>query len=97
MFKIDAVRPGAQDWDFLERIFHKLLMNFSWWVNRKDAEGNNLFEGGPRLDNIGLFHRSRPLPNGTDARAVRRDVVDGDVLPRHARNGDRARAARPDL
>jgi hypothetical protein len=65
VFKIDAIQQGEKDWDFLERIFHKLLMNFSWWVNRKDAEGNNLFEGGfLGLDNIGLFDRSRPLPSG---------------------------------
>jgi Mannosylglycerate hydrolase MGH1-like glycoside hydrolase domain len=65
VFKIDAIQRGERDWDFLERIFHKLLMNFSWWVNRKDAEGNNLFEGGfLGLDNIGLFDRSRPLPSG---------------------------------
>ena len=51
------------DNDFLERVFHKLLINFTWWVNRKDAEGNNVFEGGfLGLDNIGLFDRSRPLP-----------------------------------
>ena len=44
-------------------MFHKLLINFTWWVNRKDAEGNNVFEGGfLGLDNIGLFDRSRPLP-----------------------------------
>jgi hypothetical protein len=65
VFKIDAIRQGERDWGFLERVFHKLLMNFSWWINRKDAEGNNLFEGGfLGLDNIGLFDRSRPLPNG---------------------------------
>ena len=65
VFKIDAIQRGERDWEFLERIFHKLLMNFSWWVNRKDAEGNNLFEGGfLGLDNIGLFDRSRPLPGG---------------------------------
>jgi hypothetical protein len=65
VFKIDASENGEKDWEFLERIFHKLLMNFSWWVNRKDAEGNNLFEGGfLGLDNIGLFDRSRPLPSG---------------------------------
>ncbi len=53
----------APDHDFLERIFHKLLINFTWWVNRKDAEGNNVFEGGfLGLDNIGLFDRSKPLP-----------------------------------
>jgi len=50
---------GDQDYEFLERIFHKLLLNFTWWVNRKDAQGNNLFEGGfLGLDNIGPFDRS---------------------------------------
>jgi len=65
VFKIDAIQRGERDWEFLERVFHKLLLNFSWWVNRKDAEGNNLYEGGfLGLDNIGLFDRSRPLPGG---------------------------------
>ena len=55
VFEID----GARDVDFLERVFHKLLINFTWWVNRKDAEGNNVFEGGfLGLDNIGPFNRS---------------------------------------
>ncbi|MEM6835782.1 MAG: glucosidase [Cyanobacteria bacterium P01_C01_bin.120] len=50
---------------FLERVFQKLLLNFTWWVNRKDAEGNNVFEGGfLGLDNIGVFDRSAPLPTG---------------------------------
>jgi hypothetical protein len=50
---------GDEDFDFLERVFHKLLLNFTWWVNRKDASGNNLFEGGfLGLDNIGPFDRS---------------------------------------
>ena len=50
---------------FLERIFHKLLLNFTWWVNRKDPQGMNIFEGGfLGLDNIGVFDRSRPLPTG---------------------------------
>ena len=50
---------------FLARAFHKLLLNFTWWVNRKDAEGNNVFEGGfLGLDNIGVFDRSRPMPMG---------------------------------
>jgi len=53
------------DTAFLERIFHKLLLNFTWWVNRKDMSGNNLFEGGfLGLDNIGVFDRSAPLPTG---------------------------------
>ncbi|HET9689871.1 MAG TPA: hypothetical protein VFP61_01865 [Acidimicrobiales bacterium] len=56
--------PAAEpDLDFLERVFHKLLLNFTWWVNRKDANGSNVFEGGfLGLDNIGLFDRSKPLP-----------------------------------
>ena len=54
---------GSTDLDFLARVFHKLLINFTWWVNRKDAEGNNLFEGGfLGLDNIGPLNRSEPLP-----------------------------------
>ena len=53
------------DRDFLERVFHKLLLNFTWWVNRKDSEGNNVFQGGfLGLDNIGVFDRSAPLPTG---------------------------------
>ena len=53
------------DFMFLEKMFHKLLMNFTWWVNRKDAEGKNVFQGGfLGLDNIGLFDRSQPLPTG---------------------------------
>ena len=56
---------GQRDRAFLERAFHKLLINFTWWVNRKDAEGNNLFGGGfLGLDNIGIFDRSKPLPTG---------------------------------
>ncbi|MGE0460811.1 MAG: glucosidase [Vicinamibacterales bacterium] len=54
---------GAGDIEFLERILHKLLLNFTWWVNRKDAHGRNLFQGGfLGLDNIGVFDRSAPLP-----------------------------------
>jgi hypothetical protein len=65
VYKIDAVRTGIKDYEFLERIFHKLLINFSWWVNRKDVYGQNVFEGGfLGLDNIGLFDRSAPLPGG---------------------------------
>jgi hypothetical protein len=57
---------GDKDTDFLERVFHKLLLNFTWWVNRKDSEGNNLFEGGfLGLDNIGPFDRSALPVAGT--------------------------------
>ncbi|MDR3538747.1 MAG: glucosidase [Acetobacteraceae bacterium] len=56
---------GVGDTAFLERVFHKLLLNFTWWVNRKDSQGLNIFEGGfLGLDNIGLFDRSSPLPTG---------------------------------
>ncbi len=56
---------GKGDVDFLKRVFSKLLLNFTWWVNRKDLNGNNLFGGGfLGLDNIGLFDRSKPLPDG---------------------------------
>jgi hypothetical protein len=59
VFHID----GGRDHDFLARVFHKLLLNFTWWVNRKDAAGNNVFEGGfLGLDNIGPIDRSAPLP-----------------------------------
>jgi hypothetical protein len=65
VYKIERKRTGVGDRLFLERIFHKLLLNFTWWVNRKDAEGNNLFQGGfLGLDNIGVFDRSAPLPTG---------------------------------
>jgi len=64
VYKISDAR-GERDRQFLESIFQKLLLNFTWWVNRKDAEGNNLFQGGfLGLDNIGVFDRSNPLPSG---------------------------------
>ena len=66
VFKIDRARRGdGGDIRFLERVFHKLLLNFTWWVNRKDVEGRNIFQGGfLGLDNIGVFDRSKPLPTG---------------------------------
>jgi hypothetical protein len=55
----------SRDYAFLERVFQKLLLNFTWWVNRKDPQGNNIFAGGfLGLDNIGVFDRSKPLPTG---------------------------------
>ncbi len=58
-------KAGQRDRQFLESVFQKLLLNFTWWVNRKDADGKNLFQGGfLGLDNIGVFDRSRPLPTG---------------------------------
>ncbi|MCU1234858.1 MAG: hypothetical protein JWP63_2825 [Candidatus Solibacter sp.] len=65
VYKIEEKRDGRPDRKFLERVFHKLLLNFNWWVNRKDAQGMNVFQGGfLGLDNIGVFDRSTPLPNG---------------------------------
>ena len=65
VYKIDKKRAGKPDRRFLERVFHKLLLNFTWWVNRKDLAGRNVFQGGfLGLDNIGVFDRSAPLPTG---------------------------------
>jgi hypothetical protein len=65
VYKIDKKRSGKGDYEFLKRVFHKLMLNFTWWVNRKDAEGMNIFQGGfLGLDNIGVFDRSAPLPTG---------------------------------
>ena len=65
VYKIEQKHWGRTDRAFLERAFHKLLLNFTWWVNRKDAEGRNVFQGGfLGLDNISVFDRSQPLPGG---------------------------------
>lgn len=65
IYQMDKEINQKQDLAFLERIFHKLMLNFTWWVNRKDREDRNIFQGGfLGLDNIGVFDRSRPLPTG---------------------------------
>ncbi len=65
VYKIEKKRRGVGDTTFLRRVFQKLLLNFTWWVNRKDAHGMNIFQGGfLGLDNIGVFDRSAPLPTG---------------------------------
>jgi hypothetical protein len=65
VFRAERVQRGAGDRAFLERVFHKLLLNYAWWINRKDADGHNIFEGGfLGLDNISVIDRSHPLPPG---------------------------------
>ena len=79
---------GVGDREFLERVFHKLMLNFTWWVNRKDAEGKNIFQGGfLGLDNIGVFDRSDSTADRRHHRAIRWNQLDGDVYPEPA--GDR--------
>lgn len=65
VFRAEQMQRGAGDTGYLQRVFHKLLLNFSWWINRKDSHGHNLFEGGfLGLDNISVYDRSRDLPPG---------------------------------
>jgi hypothetical protein len=65
VFRAERVQRGSGDLSFLQRVFHKMLLNYAWWINRKDSEGHNLFEGGfLGLDNISVFDRSQPLPAG---------------------------------
>ncbi|WP_421869720.1 MGH1-like glycoside hydrolase domain-containing protein [Marinoscillum sp.] len=72
VFQIDRKATGKADLDFLQKAFHKLLLNFTWWVNRKDANGNNVFEGGfLGLDNIGVFDRNHQIVE--DARLEQAD------------------------
>lgn len=73
VFRMEKKRSGSGDYDFLERVFQKLLLNFTWWVNRKDADDRNIFQGGfLGLDNIGPFDRNEKLPDG-----ARLDQADG--------------------
>jgi hypothetical protein len=65
VYRADLELTGVADTIFLEKLFHKLLLNFTWWLNRKDAGGRNIFQGGfLGLDNVGVFDRSAPLPTG---------------------------------
>ena len=81
-FRAERVQRGAGDRGFLQRVFHKLLLNYAWWINRKDADGQNAFEGGfLGLDNISVVDRSQPLPP-LQPEAGRRHRL-GDVRPQH--------------
>ncbi len=65
VYRMDKTQSGTADVAFLESIYHKMLLNFTWWVNKKDKEGNNIFQGGfLGLDNISVFDRSHPLSSG---------------------------------
>ncbi|MGC2108427.1 MAG: glucosidase [Candidatus Korobacteraceae bacterium] len=65
IYRLEQLRTGKGDRSFLERMFHKLMINFTWWVNRQDDQGRNIYQGGfLGLDNIGVFDRSEPLPTG---------------------------------
>ncbi len=65
VFHLERIKTGQRDRDFLEKSFHKLMLNFTWWVNKVDSEGNNVFEGGfLGLDNITVLDRSQALPGG---------------------------------
>ena len=91
VFAIDQGR----DFDFLSRLFDKLLINFTWWVNREDADGSNVFQGGfLGLDNIGPIDRSH-LPGRRHPGAVRRHRLDGLLRDQHGPHRDRAAAVRP--
>ena len=85
VYEADKKKTGVSDWDFLERSFQKLLMNFTWWVNQKDANGTDIFEGGfLGLDNIGVFDQ-KPYAAGYQKTAAGRcHQLDGHVCPQYA-------------
>ena len=84
------------DLQFLERVFQKLLLNFTWWVNRKDVAGRNVFQGGfLGLDNIGVFDRSAKLPTGGYIEQADGTAWMAMYCAQHAGDRDRARAPRP--
>ena len=97
IYKIAAAR-GGRDRQFLARVFQKQLLNFNWWVNRKDVQGKHIFAGGfLGLDNIGVFDRSQPLPDGVYLGTSRRHRLDGDVLHDDAGHGPGAGPRRSGL
>ena len=92
-FRAERVQRGKGDIGFLQRVTHKLLMNYTWWLNRKDADGANVFEGGfLGLDNISVYDRSPAAARRLQPEAGGRDRMDGDVRAQH--DGDVSRARR---
>ena len=97
-YRLEKARRGEGDLEWLERSFQKLLLNFTWWVNRKDRSGSNVFEGGfLGLDNIGVFDRSAPLPTGGYLEQADGTAWMALFCSEHAGDGRRAGAARPGL
>ena len=98
VYSMDKLRNGVGDREFLEKCFHKLLINFAWWVNKVDSAGNNVFEGGfLGLDNITVIDRSEKLPGRSGARAIRRHWLDGHVLPEPDAHRTRTRRGKQSL
>ena len=87
LYRTEQMLQGKGDLEFLKGSFSKLILNFSWWVNRKDRFGKNLFEGGfLGLDNIGVFDRSAPLPTGGYLEQADGTAWVALLLPEHARD-----------
>ncbi len=98
VYRREAELRGTGDRVWLGRVFQRLLTNFTWWVNRKDPDGRNLFQGGfLGLDNIGVFDRSARASGRRDAAPGRRHGVDGALLPVDAADRGRARPRGPVL
>ena len=96
VYEIDRGQRGIADASFWNACFTSCLLSFTWWVNRKDADGMNVFQGGfLGLDNIGLFDRSQSRAVGWSCRAMRRNELDGQVLSGHAH--DRPRIGTTDM
>jgi len=98
LHRTEQALRGEADFDFLKAAFNKLLLNFTWWVNRKDRFGKNVFEGGfLGLDNIGVFDRRRPAAHRRPPRAGGRYRLDGPFQPEHGRTRRGAGCPRPHL
>ena len=96
LHRTEQALGGEVDVEFLKATFNKLVMNFTWWVNRKDRFGKNVFEGGfLGLDNIGVFDRSAPLPTGGHLEQADGTAWMALFSAEHARTRDRARHPRP--